>query len=180
MSTTNDISAKEQAGIDREKSIQSMLFRLQTMLSEVTDEVDRSYALLKIGEKTDLSKQIEEGIDNPIAPLLHNISIFDNRIKSILDGFAKWFLTNNTGIISCAYRTKTDFNDLHYSIVLKEDNIKYRNKIFGFYGVYDELSFSENIAQYNLAERYPVYFQFVPEHLIHKIKLAEQIIPEVK
>jgi len=57
-------------------------------------------------------------------------------------------------------------NDLHYSIVLKNDNIENRNKIFDFFDKFDLL---------DISNKYPVYFQFVPVELIEKILVSESV-----
>ncbi len=146
--------------------LQAILYLLQTNLEEFKEEVDRSYELLKIGEKTDLSKKIEDSLEAPINSIFKLSSNIDSQIREIIDRMVKGFLKHNSEIIKIAYRTKTNLNDLHYSIVLKQDDIDNRNKIFDFFDKFDLL---------DIATKYPVYFQFVPNELIDKIKVDEPI-----
>jgi hypothetical protein len=139
---------------------------LQTNLEEFKDEVDRSYELLKIGERTDLSKRIENTLENPINSIFQLSSNIEQQIKEIIDRIVKGFLRHNSAIIYSAFRTKTTMNDLHYSVVLKDDNIDNRNAIFDFFDKFDLLEFSL---------KHPVYFQFVPQELIDKILIQEHI-----
>ena len=129
-------------------------------------EVDNSYALLQIGEKTDLSKQIENTIDNPISSIFDMSCNIDNQIKEIIDRIVKAFLKQNTEVVQQVYRTKTAMNDLHYSIVLKTDDVDSRSKLFGFFDQYDLM---------DISSKYPVYFQFVPTNLIEKVYVGEKI-----
>jgi hypothetical protein len=146
--------------------LKAILYLLQTNLEEFKDEVDRSYELLKVGEKTDLSKKIENTMEDPINSIFKLSSNIDNQIKEIVDRIVKAFLKHNSQVIHEAYRTKTSLNDLHYSIVLKTDNIDNRNKIFDFFDKFDLL---------DIATKYPVYFQFVPIELIDKIHVSESV-----
>lgn len=146
--------------------LKAILYLLQTNLEEFKEEVDRSYELLKVGEKTGLSKQIENTIEDPINSIFMLSSNVDNQIKEIVDRLVKAFLKHNSQIIQGAYRTKTALNDLHYSIVLKNDNIDNRDKIFDFFDKFDLL---------DISNKYPVYFQFVPVELIDKILVNEPV-----
>jgi hypothetical protein len=99
---------------------------------------------------------------------LNNITnSIDDHIKNIVDSFVVSFLKNNNKIKS-AYKSKTYLNELHYSIVLSEDNSETRNSIFDFYDIYSEVPFSN---------KYPVSLQIVPVELIGKININHQIIP---
>ncbi|MHB8261751.1 MAG: hypothetical protein ACYDCN_13075 [Bacteroidia bacterium] len=151
--------------------LKAILYLLQTNLEEFKDEVDRSYELIKIGEKTDLSKKIETTIDDPINSIFKLSSNIDNQIKEIVDRIVKAFLKHNSSIIHGAYKTQTSLNDLHYSIVLKKDDMDNRNKIFDFFDKFDLL---------DISNKYPVYFQFVPSELIGKINITEEVKFEKK
>jgi len=146
--------------------LKAILYLLQTNLEEFKEEVDRSYELLKIGEKTDLSKKLEDTLEDPINSIFKLSSNIDHQIKEIVDRIVKAFLKHNSSIIQSAYKTKTSLNDLHYSIVLNSDDIENRNKIFDFFDKFDLL---------DISTKYPVYFQFVPAELIDKILTCESI-----
>lgn len=151
---------------NRVGQLKAILYLLQTNLEEFRDEVDRSYELLKIGEKTDLSKKIENTIEDPLTSIFNMTSNIDDQVKDIVDRIVKSFLKHNAEIIQNAYRTKTSMNDLHYSIVLKTDDINNRNRIFDFFDKFDSLEISR---------KYPVYFQFVPLELADKMLISESL-----
>lgn len=158
-----DISASADQKLGQLKAI---LYLLQTNLEEFKDEVDRSYELLKIGEITNLTKEIETTLSNPMGNVFQVSNNIDGQVKHILDIFVKSFLRYNKQILTSVYRSKTSMNDLHYSIILKEDNVDNRNKIFDFFDKYD---------LYDISSKYPVYFQFVPEELISKLNYSEEL-----
>ena len=59
--------------IDKDKKLgqlKDILHLLQTNLEEFREEVDSSYELLKIGERTTLSKKLEKKLNNPVTDLL--------------------------------------------------------------------------------------------------------------
>ena len=79
---------------------------------------------------------------------------------------AKTFFINNKSLIEKVLISYNTLNNLHYSIVLKDDNIDNRNAIFEFLNKYDLL---------DVSNEYPVYFQFVPIELAHRINRIEEL-----
>lgn len=106
-------------------------------------------------------------MDDPLSNIFNISSDVDNQAKIMIDRLVKSFLKHHSQIIKFAYRTKTYFNDLHYSIVLIEDNILNRSQILEFYEKYDLLEISH---------KFPVFLQFVPVELISKIPTSEEIV----
>lgn len=146
--------------------LKAILYLLQTNLEDFKDEVDSSYELLKVGERTALSKKIEQKIENPIQDIFEFSSKIDLQVNAIIDKVIKSFFKKNAKIIDSAFKTKESLNDLHYSIVLKEDNIDNRTKLF---------SFLDNFDLMDISQKHPVYFQFIPKKLIDKINYKEEI-----
>ncbi len=150
----------------RASQLKAILYLLQTNLEEFRDEVERGYELLNVGEKTELSKEIENSIEDPLTSIFRITSNIDHQVKEIVDRIVKSFLRNNAPIILKAYRARSSMNDLHYSIVLKNDNINNRSRIFDFFDKYDLLEISS---------KYPVYFQFVPVEFADKMHISESL-----
>lgn len=157
------LNTKEDSKLNQLKAI---LYLLQTNLEEFKDEVDSSYELLKIGKKTNLSKKIEQKIDNPISDLFEFSSKVDNQLSEVIDKIIRSFFKKNTSIIDRAFKTNSSALDLHYSIVLKEDNLENRTKLF---------SFLENFDIIDSPQKHPIYFQFIPQNLVDKIHFQEEI-----
>ncbi len=147
-------------------SVKGTLFQLQEEFSKILDEIDRSYKLYKVGEKTKLTEAIEATLANPLKQA-YSISLdIDGNIKNIIDVIVKNFFIRNNSVVESVYRTKTPNQDLHYCIVLKNDTPENRTKVFGFFNAYDSTEVSE---------KFPVYFQFVPSKLIQKIFIQEKL-----
>lgn len=163
MTTLQSTVAKQDPKVGQLKAI---LFLLQTNLEEFKGDVDRSYSLLQIGEKTPLLKSIENTLDNPMRAIFEMSSSIDDKVKSIIDRFVRFFLIEKRSLIRAAYNSKNSSNNLHYSIVLKDDVIENRNLILDFF---------DNFHEMEISERYPVYFQFIPIELVKKISLGEEI-----
>jgi hypothetical protein len=147
--------------------LKAILFLMQTDMDQFQTEVNRTYELLKIGEKTDLSQQIEKIMDDPLSTIFEISSDFDDKAKFLVDKLVISFLKHKSKYISHAYRSLTFFNDLHYTIILKEDSLVSRNAMFEFFEAYDLL---------NLSVKFPVYFQYVPIELIDRMSVCEEII----
>ncbi len=163
MNDTANITASSDKKLGNLKAI---LFLLQSNLEEFKDEVDKSYSLLQIGEKTPLSQRIEKMLNDPIEGLFHMSGQIVDQIKQILDKLVKGFLHHNMDLIKAVYRSKTSMNDLHYSIVLKEDNMDNRDNLFEFLNWLDSS---------DISAKYPVYFQFVPVEFSDRINFVEEI-----
>jgi len=149
-----------------EGDLKAILYLLQSNLEDFKAEVDRSYSLLKIGERTDFVKSIESSLRNPLFSISEMSKNLDDNVTHIVDGLVKSFLVYRREFIQRALRSRTTMNDLHYSIVLKEDRIEIRDKFLDFFEYYD---------LYDISRRYPVTFQFVPPELIDKIRYTEEI-----
>jgi hypothetical protein len=150
--------------------IKAILYLLQTSLDEFKKEVDKSYELLRLGEKTDLSKMIEETLNDPFKSIFNVSSKIDKEVKDIVNRITiGYFKSLQKDIKSHLYKNKSQRNDLYYAIVLEKDNIENRSKIFNFFDYYDML---------DISERFPVSFQFVPIELIGNFKNLEKILME--
>ncbi len=146
--------------------LKAILYLLQTNLEEFKDEVEASYELLKIGQKTTLSKKLEKTIENPISEIFQFSNKIDTQVDFILDKMIRGYLKKNNTVIEKAFKTRENLNDLHYSIVLKEDNTHNRSVFFDFLNKID-------VA--NISQKHNVYFQFIPSKLVDKIKFNEEL-----
>jgi len=146
--------------------LKGILFKLQLDLEDFKNEVDSSYALLEIGEKSSLSKKLEKSMKNPIKDILDFSSKIDNKVSYILDKVIRVHFKNNKSILEKVFKTREGLNDLHYSIVLKEDNTKNRDIFF---------SFLNQLDLTDISQKDKIYFQFIPSQLVNKIKFSEEI-----
>ncbi len=160
---------KPREEITLDDKIRVMLSVFKDLLESFRDEAEKSIALLDVSVKTPLSEHIEKSLKRTPLEGMTNLSCeIDDQIKHIIEMAVIASFKINKGIIKGAYKTKTDFNDLHFCIVLNDDNIENRDKIFEFYETYE-------LNERYILEKFPVYFQFVPDNLISKISTHDSI-----
>jgi hypothetical protein len=159
--TQNSVS--EVTTIDQVKTI---LFILQEKLAEFSTEVDRSYKLLKIGEKTQFTKELEATISNPLENVFTTSKSVDLIINNLIEKFVESFLKMRLPLIHKAYKSEKSKNDHYYFLVLIQDNIEVRDKIFDFYDKYNLI---------DISTKHPVYFHFCTTELISKIDSLREI-----
>lgn len=150
----NTASAKtDQRTEASDEAIRGVLFFLDQELKKRLDEVEKSDALIKIGDKTELTKHIEKVIKNPLHSMIQISNTLDMPIKSMVNSVINGFFKNNSDIIESVYKSNDQEHDLHYFIILKSDTDENRSILFDF------LSY---LSAINVTQKYPVYFQFVP------------------
>lgn len=86
------------------------------------------------------------------------------RLDSIIDRFVRFFLVQNKNIILKAFRT--DISDFHYTIVLKNDNIKNRGKLMDIFDFYETTEISKF---------HPIIFQFASLDLAASIRVRGEV-----
>lgn len=148
------------------EKLKGVLFKMQLDLDELKNEVEKSYALLEIGEKTLLTKKLEQSIENPIKDIFNFSNKIDNKVNFILDKVIRGFFKHNKNNIKKVYKTRKGLNDLHYSIILKSDSTKERDLFFNF------------INQLNLTDIHQtdaIFFQFIPQELMDRVSFDEEI-----
>jgi hypothetical protein len=149
------------------KNLTAILYLLQSNLEEFVGEVDKGYQLFtQVGEKTELVQSIEKLLDNPMGNLSDLSDKIDGHIRFIVDKTVRGFFHKKKELIELVLISTTPSNQLHYSIVLKDDNMTNRLQIFDFLNFYDSISIST---------KYPIYFQFVPIELVDKIRHTDAL-----
>jgi hypothetical protein len=151
----------------RDGMIKGRLFVLQQALEDLKNDVDRSYELHKIGEKTEIINQIEQMLDNPLNSIFEMSEGFDKFINSIIELLINGFLIQKKELIKSIYAEKTSSNDLFYAIVLNDDNIDNRSTILRFYDFFYTL---------DISKKYPVSIQFVPATLEDKFSNFKKVV----
>jgi hypothetical protein len=147
--------------------LKAILYLLQTNLEKLKDEVDRSYDLYAVGELTKLTKDIQRMMNDPLKTVIQASYDVDNQVKQLLDRIAVSYFKHRKGVIGSVYKTTNAHNNLHYSIILKEDTMENRMALMTFFDWYYCLG---------IEDRYPILFQFIPEGLISKINTKEKIL----
>lgn len=159
--TPHDTEVKER--------LYKFFYLLQDDLEKFQSEVEKSYELFKVGEKTPFTEALEDYAKNPTKSFFANANEITKVAQSIINGWIIMHLKKNSSILSKATRhVKNSDGGLNYYVALKQDNSVNRRKILEFFDRYDVLAFSF---------RYPVFIQFVPKDLIGKIQVDVKDIP---
>jgi hypothetical protein len=115
--------------------------------------------LLEMGISDSVSQNLENARSKPLQFLLDGLFASEKHILLILNNIVENFFKKQKRYILRVFNTTASIQTLHYSIVLKKDDYKTRNKIRDFLFEYDSVPFSK---------RFPIYFQFIEEkHIIH-------------
>jgi hypothetical protein len=97
-----------------------------------------------------------ENIDRQMRDLIHTLVVSYFKYKA------------KKGAVLSAYKTKIPVgNSLHYSVVLKNDTNDSRQDLMEFFDGYFTLG---------IEQKFPVTFQFVPEHLLSKVNTLEKLV----
>jgi hypothetical protein len=127
------------------------------LLKHVND-VSSGESMLQLGAKTNIIQQIETWMTNPLDVLLNAHTSVENSIKDIVEQLIAFYLKSSIEkhAIKSAFEISSLNNTLSYGIVLNDDSIENREEILKFLSLY---------YTFALAEKIPVFFQFVPEEL---------------
>lgn len=157
---------KENIIENNDNAVKDILLKLKDIHTDCANDAQFSSDLFALGAHTKLTKTVEKLINSPLDSLYELTNEMDDKLKTVVDSIVKSYFTFKKDIIANVYKSSSEVNILHYSIVLKQDNIANRSTMFDFFDTYD------NIA---LSNKYPVYFQFTPQELIEKIKIKEEV-----
>ncbi|HEY8971107.1 MAG TPA: hypothetical protein VIM64_18515 [Puia sp.] len=125
--------------------------------------------MLHLGAKTAAIQNLEQWFANPIEGMLTIQRSAEASLKKAVEQLVVLFLKSSieSKFIKSAFLISQTSNSLSYGIVLYEDNFKNRRKIFKFLSLY---------YTFELSERIPVHFQFVPDKLKGAFKTVEYIV----
>jgi hypothetical protein len=151
----------------RNGEIKAILYFLQSHLEEFLDEADKSYDLLdKIGEKTQLTKAIEDALDNPLIGILKANSTINLQVIEIFKKAISHGIATHKDIVEAAYFQKRLGREMRFFIVLKEDTEENRATLFSILSSYDETA---------LQDLNPAYFHFIRPDMLEELRDVEEI-----
>lgn len=153
---------------DGDPIIHHILQAVGSRVHELKNNISTSQELLKLGVDTNLTTELRNLLKDPLSKMLSLRVDIDNTISELLTFVITRYFKNHEDIIEKAFRTDTGKNDLHFSIVLKNDNFENREIIFNLLRDYKYST--------DLWDLLPLYIQFIPIDLVEKIKNKEDII----
>lgn len=169
MSQGKITSSKEKEKVTSE--IKGMFYLLQTNTEKFLEEVDKSYELFKIGDKTEITKRLEK-IATEYSPgqmeaelvgkLLNTLR---NLGKSVV---IEGFINKNENISSAVVLSEND-RRIMFGVVPKEEESEknLRKDISKFY---------EQTAHWNMFRYTEPLFQVIPKNLFSKINYKDKIV----
>ncbi|MDX2002944.1 MAG: hypothetical protein SFW35_10960 [Chitinophagales bacterium] len=145
-----------------EAETQALLKVLGMALQGFSSEVKNSSQLLEVGAKTGLVVELQENMENPLKAMVKGADLWDENIKRMIDDLMVAHFVANRDLLITAH--KQHQTDNFYYVVLKEDNEE--NRSF-FFDIVDGIE--------NVASKFPIHIQFVPESLIGKLASLPKI-----
>lgn len=169
MTEQGEIVGKLSPDKELEGKIKGMFFMIQTTTEKFLEELDRSYQLYKIGEKTEIAKKLEKIATDQkigsmetelISKLLNTLNTLGKKV--VIDGFVK-----KSELIEKAFLLSENESRILYGLVPKKDKEEdLRESISDFYFQ------TSNWEMFRYTE--PL-FQVIPENLLGKIKYKASI-----
>lgn len=147
--------------------LNSLLDSYNEFLTHNKVQVDFSKQMLSHGAKTELAIGIENMVKNPLAEIFKMSCVADNLAETFIDRNVKNFLSSKSNIILSAFKNESKVERLHYCIVLKSDTTVNRKDIFDFLSYYES---------FDIAKKFPIYFQFISKRLKDSINKKEVIV----
>ena len=115
---------------DLNNRINGLLYALELLHTARSTEASDSRELLKVGEKTELIKTIENLLKSPLTELAKTKEWIDGIGAEILNEFVKVKLLELKDKAHVIFKVNTSNADLLYCVVLKEDSIQNRQLFF--------------------------------------------------
>ena len=138
---------------------------LKDVSKELFDEVELGKTLTELNISNSFTDLLDGAIQNPLATSLKGFVALETSIYQMIDIVVKSFLKSKKRLIESAFKS-FEGNELHYCIILKQDTITNRGKLYEFLDKY---------AENNIEHKFPVSFQFIPKNLAEKLTIKERI-----
>lgn len=127
-----------------------------SFLKQLSTHIHDNEALQQTGLPPHFTADLLAVIKNPTKGVIRFKNQLDAEIRNVATKLVKSFFASNTGLAEKVVLTEdSSQTGLHFSIVLLEDSEEKRGKALNFYKIYNTTE---------LAEEYPVYFQFTTEN----------------
>jgi hypothetical protein len=163
------IIPSDTAGSQSSSGLHDFVTEYKKFLHDHFTDIADGENMLKLGAKTSAIQNIEQWFTNPIDGLLNIQKNAEDSLRKVVEQLVGIFLKSSieNGSIKSAFLISQTNNSLSYGIVLHKDTFENRNEIFKFLSLY---------YTFELSERIPVRFQFVPDELKSAFKKAEYIV----
>lgn len=160
-SNSNKPIADSQSSGKKDEIINYILKAMEARVDEVKGNIDTSQRMLPFNVDTDLISSIKKLISDPLSQLMPIKQDVDTTIGGLITHVVKQYLLLHKDKIQKAIIVDTGSNshELHFWIVLTEDNSDNRAAVYSLLADYKAT---------DLWETYPIYFQIVPQGVADK------------
>jgi hypothetical protein len=136
--------------------LKDMVGMLKNVFGDLCNDASVSSMLLDIDIQDAFSMRVSDIMDKPLTSSYDALQGIESAIKDMLNKSVVAFLEENKKNINKVYRLKHSGTVLHYSIILKDDDLHKRSKLYGFISDYKNTKISA---------RFPIVFQSIPSEL---------------
>ncbi len=138
------------------EELNDMVGMLKTVFGDLCYDASVSSMLLDVNIQDAFSKRISDIMNKPLTSSFEALQGIEMAIKDMLNKSVEDFLGSNRKNIKKVYRLKHNGTVLHYSIILKDDDLHKRSKLYSFISDYKNTKISA---------RFPIVFQSIPKEL---------------
>lgn len=136
--------------------LKDMVGMLKNVFGDLCLDASVSSMLLDVNIQDAFSKRISDIMDKPLISSFDALQGIEIAIKDMLNKSVEDFLESNKKNIKKVYRLKHAGTVLHYSIILKDDDLHKRSTLYNFISDYKNTKISA---------RFPIVFQSIPKEL---------------
>lgn len=136
--------------------VKEVVGMLKNVFGDLCDEASMSSTLLAVNIQDAFSERISNMMDKPLTSSFDALQGIETVVKDLLNRSVYNFFDSNKKIIKQAYRLKNSGTVLHYSIILKDNDIHKRAQLYKFISDYKNSKISA---------RFPIIFQSIPNEL---------------
>jgi hypothetical protein len=147
--------------VHKTDELKDVVGMLKNVFGDLCNDASISSMLLDINIQDAFSKRISAIMDKPLLSSFDALQGIEMAIKDMLNKSVEDFLNSNKKYIRKVYRLKHAGTVLHYSIVLKDDDLHKRSKLYSFISDYKNTKISA---------RFPIVFQSIPKDLENDFK----------
>ena len=148
------------ASSTKEETLRHALAFITSSFQQMTEEAQKSAALLDISVKTPFAQQIERTIEKPAETMFELSADLDSKVKSVLSSWARAYISHKANLVASAYEGETKDNALFFYVELKNDEPEIRSDFYSFYDHYEHMPINE---------MFPIHFQFVSNDVLSSL-----------
>jgi hypothetical protein len=158
--------------ISKTGELKEVVGMLKNVFGDLCTDASLSSMLLDVDIQDAFSKRISDVMDKPLTSSFDALQGIESAIKDLLNKSVEDFLAANKKNIKQVYRLKQSGTVLHYSIILKDDDLHKRSQLYSFISDYKNTKISA---------RFPIVFQNIPSELeesfLNEISIKEKYEP---